>query len=76
MIGGIVIDVFDKNDMLYVTVKSMKYTDKCQVRLITNEDIQIGDFIWWQARTAYWTPADEKFKDKKIKIYSNVYSLK
>jgi hypothetical protein len=27
---------------------------------------QFGDDVWWQDKTAYWTPADRRFEDRKL----------
>lgn len=48
-------------ERLFVDVAAMPYgkVERCAIYVEKNEKsqrIQIGDSLWWQGRTAYWTP--------------------
>lgn len=66
MVGGKVIEVCDVPEMperLFVDVADRPYgkVETCAIYVENNEtsmSIAIGDSLWWQGRTAYWTPQD------------------
>lgn len=67
MVGGKVIEVCsvkDRPDVLFVDCadkpRGRSKADTCAIyveRTPSAEKIEIGDSLWWQGRTAYWTPA-------------------
>lgn len=75
MVGGVVITTIESGDKIYVNCKevlspnSRRKPETCAIYVVRNADseqIRPGDNIWWQGRSAMWTPADRRFVDKQI----------
>jgi hypothetical protein len=73
MVGGYVITVIDvaEKNRTYVNCKGegCEKRETCAIYVEMNEDskqIRPGDWLWWQAGYAYWTPADKRLKERKI----------
>lgn len=68
MVGGKVIEVAEvpgRPEVLYVDCADMpsgwRKPDTCAIMVERNqasERIQIGDSLWWQGRSAMWTPQE------------------
>jgi hypothetical protein len=59
MVGGTVTDVKVLQDTVWIECVDRK--DLCNIRLENNREskkIKPGDNIWWQGRSAFWTPKD------------------
>ena len=73
MVGGQVIEVCDHpedRNRIYVNVADRPYKrlKECAIYVERNEDserIQIGDSLWWQGRSAFWTPQDNRVSDEE-----------
>lgn len=69
MVGGRVYSINNLDDGIDFTVEddgeyaAITLVDDANSRLIA-----IGDSLWWQSRTAYWTPQGEKGSDIAIPI--------
>lgn len=62
MVGGIVVETLDvtSRDLVWINVKDQKYGDTCALYVErTDQSLRVapGDCVWWQGRTAYWTPS-------------------
>lgn len=77
MVGGIVIETADVPGKSFLWVNCMERThigkrsnpDTCSVLVeknIDSDQIQIGDKVWWQSGTVYWTPQDCSRVEVKI----------
>lgn len=70
MVGGTVVEVAgvpDRPEVLYLDCvdkpQGRKKADYCAILVERNQDsdrIQVGDSIWWQGKTAYWTPVQNR----------------
>lgn len=64
MVGGIVIEVIELPDKIWVNCRDRTYaTDTCAVFVEKTDkarSISAGDKFWWQAGTCYWTPWPQK----------------
>ena len=49
MIGGIVIEVIDRENYKELTIRDKQYKDTCKKLIPLRCDIQFGEEIWWQA---------------------------
>jgi hypothetical protein len=74
-VGGVVVDVYEKDDMLFVTTRDTACGDRMQVRLEKGHDVLFGDTLWWHSQTAYWTPKDGSLSDIPIKKIANSVGL-
>jgi phage-related protein len=36
--------------------------------VVSEEAPTVGDLIWWQSNVAYWTPVDERFTDRAVRM--------
>lgn len=60
MVGGIVIEASESKlrpELIFVDCRESGST--CGIYVEKNAaslQIEIGDFVWWQGRKAYWTP--------------------
>lgn len=74
MIGGKVIETVTEPERIWINVRDTTYKhDTCAIyvqRNVDSERIQIGDSIWWQGWSAFWTPATREFEDKEIRRLS------
>ena len=68
MVGGIVIGIARGADetLLHVQGTGGEHNDTKSTRVVERRKlggepvvIEIGDSVWWQDRTLYWTPAAE-----------------
>ena len=68
MVGGTVVEVAshpERLDVLFVNVVEKPYSNvqSCGVFVERNqmsERIRVGDSLWWQSETCYWTPKENK----------------
>jgi hypothetical protein len=74
MVGGTVIEVVDLATKVYVNCadkpRGHKKADECAIYVERNsnaEKIEIGDAIWWQGGSAYWTPCANQVSGKEAK---------
>jgi hypothetical protein len=80
MIGGIVIEVAELADRVFVDVRDRRRKDTCAIYVEKDENskrVRIGDTIWWQGGYAMWTPASVRDGEKgrsDIKINRIGYS--
>jgi hypothetical protein len=61
MVGGRVKETLIIGDRVWVNARDTTYRDECAIYVERNpnsERIQPGDMIWWQGRSAMWTPAE------------------
>lgn len=61
MVGGVVIEVIDEQEKLWINAQERQSSDTCAIYVEKNEvsqQIKVGDFIWWQGGEAMWTPDD------------------
>jgi hypothetical protein len=59
MVGGIVIEVINAPNKIWVNVKERRSSQTCAVYVEINSNsrkIKEGDFLWWQGGEAMWTP--------------------
>lgn len=66
-VGGKVTEVIVKDDCVYVNTHDSH--SECAVfvsRCDDSEKIKVGDDLWWQGHSAYWTPASREFLDKQL----------
>ncbi len=52
----------DADDKVFVDCRSTRCRYTCAIyveRNADNEQIEVGDRIWWQGGLALWTPADD-----------------
>lgn len=59
MVGGIVVDVIWHDDRIVVDCADCVNSGRGAISLVRNADSEAicwGDSLWWQGRTAYWTP--------------------
>jgi len=81
MIGGMVIECCEvpgRPDVLFVNVADRPYSklETCGVLVEKNENslkIQIGDSLWWQSGSCYWTPW-QSMNQRDIAIPKRSYS--
>lgn len=59
MIGGIITEVIQQPGRIFLNVQDETYPkDRCGIYVEKNADserIEVGDKVWWQGRTAFWT---------------------
>jgi hypothetical protein len=70
MVGGIVIETIDTGDRIWVNCKDRDYSNTCAIyieRTPESRSISEGDSIWWQGWSAFWTPSNNAFHDKKLR---------
>lgn len=62
MIGGTVTDVKTTQETVWIECVDNTYKkDRCNIRVESTPEskkIKPGDNIWWQGRSAFWTPKD------------------
>jgi hypothetical protein len=73
MVGGYVITTIEvrSKNRVYVNCRGegSEKRDTCAIYVERNDDslaIRPGDWLWWQAGYAYWTPSGKRFKERKI----------
>jgi hypothetical protein len=69
MVGGTVHTVYHKDDYIEIVVQGVRteHNDCIHIKVVWNDlPIRRGDSIWWQDRTAYWTPQDRSRQDVPI----------
>lgn len=80
-VGGRVVEVIRIEEFEGVTENGPAlwvdtYDDRthCAVYVDAVEPVEPGDWLWWQAGYAYWTPRDKSRSDVKIprRSYSGV----
>lgn len=62
MVGGIVIEVIDCGDRVWVNCRDRKRPETCAVYVERNAKalcIRVNDAIWWQGGWVFWTQFDE-----------------
>jgi hypothetical protein len=67
MIGGIIIEVAETDNKIFVDVHSTINTQTIGILLEKDENssqIEIGDLIWWHGKYAFWTPAENHTKSR------------
>ena len=66
MIGGSIIEVLPQGDKARVWCVDRNGDEAAIYIKITPEMPVAGDQIWWQQRTALWTPKDRRFVDRHL----------
>ena len=77
-VGGQVIAVSIEPEKVWVNTREIVYKndqrtlgDQCAIYVVRNDNslqIKQGDSLWWQGRSAYWTPKpDDGREDVAIK---------
>ena len=71
-VGGIVVNVIDCGESLWVNTRETHGTiDEGTAIYVKKPDfdikIQVGDMLWWQSGTAYWTARGSK-SNKDIEV--------
>ena len=59
MVGGDVVDVVLDGEKVWVNCREPSSGDTCAIYVVRDERseiIDVGDRLWWQGRTAFWTP--------------------
>lgn len=55
---------------VWIDVQDDRGRETCAIYVeCTNESrsVSVGDVIWWQGRTAYWTPKSGAFKERELR---------
>jgi len=71
MVGGLVVEVVELPDCIYVDCVDCKYP-KTRVAIHLQKSrlakaIDFGDRIWWQGNRAFWTPCRGERYDVELK---------
>ena len=68
MIGGKVIEVRPEGQKTRLWVMDHRQSSaEAAIYVETQTEMPVpGDDVWWQARLAYWTPADRRFTDRPM----------
>jgi hypothetical protein len=85
MVGGTVLDIKEttklfgypaKNRRVYRLWCVDRHGDEAAVYVAPTHEIAIGDSIWWQGRTVFWTPKDRSQTDIKVERVGYSFSPK
>lgn len=67
MVGGKIIEVRPEAEKTRLWVMDHRNGDECAIYVEPQAEMpQCGDDVWWQGRSAYWTPSDRRFTDRRI----------
>lgn len=71
MVGGIIVDIVkvDAGKWWVNCVENFvrRTPDQCAIYLDPlGRPVDVGDTVWWQGRSAFWTPADRSLIDVKL----------
>lgn len=67
-VGGKVTEVIVKENSVYID--TIDHGVKCAIYVERNDDserVSLGDSVWWQGRSAYWSTASRTVLDRAIK---------
>lgn len=77
MVGGKIIDIRHLGDKVRLWCVSTYDAsgdaktgifDECGVYIDVNGEIpSLGDDVWWQSGSVYWTPSDRRFQDHLLR---------
>lgn len=72
MVGGTIIDIVKVSDRRWWVNCAEHFErrtpDQCAIYLDpSGQPVDVGDSLWWQGAHAYWTPADRRCVDVKLK---------
>lgn len=68
-VGGRVVETIVLEDRVWVNTEEPASGDLCAIyveRTPESRTIGEGDSLWWQGRTAYWTPTNRAFEDMEL----------
>lgn len=66
-VGGDVIEVIGAGDKVWINTSD--HGEECAIYVEPTEDAQkiaVGDVLWWQGTSAYWTPRSRIRRDVRI----------
>lgn len=69
-VGGKVIDIVRRTETVWINTDDG--FDECAIyvyRDTNSERVSIGDSVWWQGRSAYWSTIDGAEKETELKRY-------
>jgi hypothetical protein len=77
-VGGYVVETRVCADRVFIATKERTYPKDepvCIYVELTPEAraISDGDSVWWQGGTAFWTPANRAFEDRKLQRLSGSF---
>lgn len=65
MVGGKIIEVRREGER--TRIWCVDGSDECAIYIETPSEMPaLGDMLWWQGRTAFWTPADKRFVEREL----------
>lgn len=70
MVGGTLIDVMPTTceGIPVVRLWAVQKLDELAVHVEPSDELPaVGDEIWWQDHTVFWTPADKRFRDRPLR---------
>ena len=78
MVGGIVIEVVEQAERVFIDCRDTKYRDTCSIfveRDKNSERVEIGDMVWWQGHKAFWTPQANRLSEEESDKRGNKHGI-
>lgn len=71
MVGGKVIETIDTGERVWINCRGSgsEHRNECAIyveRTAEARAVSVGDSIWWQGRSAFWTPRGAPFADRQL----------